>query len=291
MSLYDDLGLERAATPTEIKNAYRKLAMKHHPDKGGDPETFKKISHAYEVLNDQSKRKMYDMTGSEDAPTGMGNPFGGFEGMFNMFKPTDTTFQLNHTTSLRVSLEECYKGCKKRFSIEVERTCDKCKAVCKLCNGMGIKHIQMGPLSLSQNCPKQVNTGCSECSFKNTLHIPKTIDVVIEKGSKEGDRIVVRGMGIQRADDIGDLIFVIQVKPHEYFRREGDALIYKHKLLFIDSVNGTIITIPHFDGPMTLSTQDFGIIDPRKRYLYRNFFIEFDVQYPPLESRFILTAM
>ena len=90
--LYARLGVSKDAEPSEIKKAFKKLAMTHHPDKGGDPEEFKKIQHAHEVLTDETKRKMYDMTGSEDGEMPQGMPFGGvpfdmgdlFGGLFGM---------------------------------------------------------------------------------------------------------------------------------------------------------------------------------------------------------------
>jgi len=281
MSLYETLGLTKDASKTEIKSAYRKLAMKHHPDKGGDPEVFKNISHAYDVLSDDSKKAAYDNPGPQNFP-------------FDMFKNDS----LNFTTIVAITLEECYRGVKKRFSIEIERNCS-CVSMCKTCNGKGMSVFQMGPIVMQQMCgdcrgQKFSKSGCKECNYKGSKKIPKAVEIDIHKNIHEGEQIEIPELGLQSGNDVGSLIFSVRIKPHQYFKRQGFNLIYETDLSFIDSVNGTIIKVPHFDEEFIVETQQFGIIDPRKKYVIPgkglsggDMYIQFNIIYPQ-ETNYII---
>ena len=195
MSLYDCLGVNKNASADEIHRAYKKLSLKHHPDKGGDPEKFKELNHAHGVLNDPDRRRQYDITGSdkENAPGinvnemfgnpfgnmnshfGMGgNPFGNIHiNMSNMFnqhhqqkrkapKGPDTNLDIN------VSLIDFYRGCEVAINFKQQRACSACKAegslkseTCRNCNGQGMKTTiqQVGPGMI-----QQMTGPCSECS-------------------------------------------------------------------------------------------------------------------------------
>lgn len=297
MTLYEDLGVSPSASQSEIKTAYRKQAMKHHPDKGGDPEKFKKLSHAYDILSDEQKKAMYDQTGSDQPqPQQGGFPFD----MFNMFQPQQQQPNLDQTMDIHITLEECYRGLKKRFSIQLDRMCTDCSSSCIGCRGRGRIQMQMGPIVIEQPCSNCKGTGtsssgCSKCSG-GVLKIPKMVEIDIEKGVKDGEIIKLDGFGLQNGTRIGALIFVIRVKPHNTFKREGQNIIYKYTMSFVDSVNGTIISVPHFDGEFKMETQQFGVIDPRLRYRIEgkglkggDMYIQFDIIYPK-DTKYILSV-
>lgn len=191
MSLYDLLGVSRDADTNEIKKAFKKLAMTHHPDKGGDAEEFKKIQHAHEVLSDENKRKMYDMTGSDtgEIPEGMpfpgGMPFGGgmpfnmgdlFGGMFGMGgmpgmhgrnvrvkRPKGPP----KTIEIPLTLKDFYEGKKIQVKFERHKFCETCRGEgatsfqdCSTCRGQGVVRqlMSMGPIQM-------VNEGmCPDCN-------------------------------------------------------------------------------------------------------------------------------
>lgn len=193
-SLYDVLGVPRGADPDEIKKSYRKLALVNHPDKGGDPEKFKKISHAYEVLSDEQRRTMYDQTGSDQEvqggmpfnPFGGGGPFGGgpfggpFGGgipfdmgnIFGMFGPGQAQPKRRggkappKVHEMPISLWDYYHGKLIRIKFERQKFCVPCKGEgaekydpCRACNGSGMRQqiIQMGPMQAMTQRP------CEEC--------------------------------------------------------------------------------------------------------------------------------
>lgn len=195
-SLYDKLGVSRSADPMEIKKAHRLLAKEHHPDKGGDPERFKEIQHAYEVLSDDQKRSIYDQTGQEvngaqqedgipfaggmPFPMGGGGPFGGMPfdigSMFGMFGPRGPVQQQQpkrdkgppKVHEIPISLWDYYHGKELFIKFERQKFCEGCSGsgaeayeTCKGCNGGGVKKkfIMMGPGMLAE-----MQGPCDECS-------------------------------------------------------------------------------------------------------------------------------
>jgi DnaJ family protein A protein 2 len=192
MSLYDRLGVSRDADPTEIKKAFKKLAMTHHPDKGGDPEEFKKIQHAHEILTDDDKRKVYDMTGSENGEMPQGMPFGGgmpfgmgggmpfdmgdlFGGMFGMGGGPANRQGVRvrraqgppKTIEIPLNLKDFYHGKKIQVKFERHKFCETCKGEgatsfqnCDTCKGIGVVRqvMMMGPIQMVNEGP------CRDCN-------------------------------------------------------------------------------------------------------------------------------
>jgi len=278
MSLYEDLGVPKDASPDEIKKAYRKLAMKHHPDKGGDPDTFKKISHAHDVLSDQTKRQTYDLTGGE---TG-----GGFD-MSNLFKNMGGMFgaqKRENEHPIRITLDDIFHERKKKLRVDWMKDCPICTMQCRQCKGNGVFVMQLGPMAIQQPCPEcqgkgKSPKGCKDCDHKKQVREVRDITFDIGADTQDGERVNVQDMGIT---------FVFSIIDHADFTRVGRDLHFKQEISFIDSVNGTIITVPHFAGPMKLSTQDFGVLDPRQEYKADgkgmkggDLYILFDIKYPP----------
>ena len=311
MDPYGALGLQRGATEDEVKKAYRKLALRLHPDKPtGDAEKFKKIQEAYEVLSDPQKRQNYDQFGNAEGP--QGNPYGGFN-------PADIFGQMfggghrgpirraNHEHEITISLEEAYRGLTKNFKIALSKPCWNCQKKCPQCHGCGQVQIQMGLMAFSQPCPACQGVGvhgqgCQECNFKSKKTENLNLELKIPKGIQSGNALTAHGLGEQartKDEEPGDLIFHVKIQDHPELLRQGDDLVWHTKISFMDSVNGKVIEAPHFDGPIRIDTADWGVLDPREDYVipgkgfgaegttsrgrYR---VSFNVLYPPANVKF-----
>jgi DnaJ family protein A protein 2 len=228
-SLYECLGVSRDADTSEIKKAFKKLAMTHHPDKGGDPEEFKKIQHAHEVLSDENKRKMYDMTGSDSGEMPQGNPFGGgmpfgmggmpfdmgdlFGGMFGMGGGPPPGMKVRRaqgppkTIEIPLSLKDYYVGRTLEVKFERNKFCSTCKGegatsfqTCDVCKGAGRVRqiIAMGPIQMVNDGPcqpcngsgKKASGACYVCGGKKVMAQEKSIQVKIDAGMKPGEVLV-----------------------------------------------------------------------------------------------------
>ena len=261
MTLYECLGVSRGADAAEIKKAYRKMSLLHHPDKGGDPEEFKKIQRAYEVLSDDARRKNYDVTGSEDIATGppqggmpfpfdmsslFGNMFGQGQGQGQPRQRAQKGPPKLHDIAL--SLKDFYSGKEIRFQFERHRFCASCKGSgveryesCGGCGGSGTRQsvVMMGPGMqgiMRGPCPECSGSGkkpaavCSPCrgtKFKaeeNSLHIK------IVPGMRPGDIITFKGECSDSPAYVepGDVQIRLQDADAEeagrFFRKEGDDL-------------------------------------------------------------------
>jgi DnaJ-class molecular chaperone len=264
MSLYNILGLEKEASKEEIKKAYRKLALIHHPDRGGNEEEFKNITKAYEILSDDDKRKRYDLTGSEtDQPQGGGfnpqdifNMFSGFN-PFNNFKTSKKKLE-NTTYNMSISLEDSFKGCINNLVISNDLKCD-CLTTCDKCKGEGKVTLQIrnGPFlqQLQTDCDKckgrgVISTfGCSRGCIKGFKKVKENIVVQIPAGVVNGWEITFAEKGKQKVLDneiSGDLVIKINVKDDKNFKRERNNLVYNKTITFRESLLGTIIEIPSF---------------------------------------------
>lgn len=226
--LYNILGIEKGASDAEIKKAYRRLAMKYHPDKNpGNKEAekkFKEISQAYEILKDPSKRSQYDnfgTTSSSGGGFGGGDPFGGFGGMdfndiFSDFfgggsarSSRRAREQENKGSDIRynieISLEDAFHGKTQEISFEIKQPCDKCDATgsakkagsvaCSVCNGSGRVRAQQGFFVVEQTCSNCSGTGevikdpCSKCYGTGRFEKNKKLKVKIPEGIEDGTRI------------------------------------------------------------------------------------------------------
>lgn len=299
---YEILGVERTASPEEIKKAYRKLAVKHHPDKGGDQEKFKEISAAYEILSDAEKKNNYDQFGDAQGPQGGGMPDMNdifknfFGGMGQGPQQRGPTRRQDRQHTIHISLEDAFKGVVKKLKINIEHPCYSCQQNCQACKGQGGILHQMGPFQMQQPCQAcssagVVSKGCPACDNKKIIREEDVIPVVINKCVMDGETLVIPNKGeqpVKQGEMAGNLLIQIRVKHHPLFVREGNHLVFTTKISFDESVNGTKVTIPHFAGDMNIDTAYFGIIDPRLRYEIKakgmnetsNLYIVFDVQYP-----------
>jgi DnaJ family protein A protein 2 len=279
--LYEIMGLQPNATESEIRKAYRKLALTHHPDRGGDPEQFKELTKAYETLTDPKQRAIYDQVGDVD-PNEMNNhPFGGmdpfsgrnpfhsfFNGMKGGFekKPKHLLFDLN------ISLEDVYNGCTKKLRITKNIICVKCNGhgvsdtkkiiQCKTCQGKGMVILtrQLGPNTIQQvqtvcsSCHGQGKTipediVCKVCEGAKLVKQQKILEVPIRKGIQHNEKIVFHYEGdIETPSSIaGDVIVTLNIKPHSIFTKRNNDLIITKTISLLQALTGFHLSITHLD--------------------------------------------
>jgi DnaJ-class molecular chaperone len=288
MSYYESLGVDKTASKDEIKKAYKKLAMKSHPDKGGDTEVFKKISEAYEILSDEDKRNEYDN------PRQQFNPFDVFGQMFGR----QVRRLQDHRHVIKISLLDAYKGRGINLNVKMDKKC-LCVKTCEVCKGsgnIGIQHPMMMGMIIQQPCGKcsasgVFSVGCLKCAGKGVLQETNRVSINIPAGVENGHQEILEGLGEQsiNSNDIaGNLTIIIQVEEHSIFKRSGDDLIFTKKISLGESIVGLYVGIPHFDGDIIHDTRQYGIINPSKLYIVPgkgmtsrgSLQIKFDIQYP-----------
>lgn len=286
--LYELLDVSKEASEAEIKKAYRRQAMIHHPDKGGDADKFKDIQHAYEVLSNPDKRSLYDQGGEEALEHGGG---GGGDDMdiFDLFGgggrrrgPPPKQKGENVIFPLTLSLEEIYTGCTKKLRLTRNAICTGCKgkggssvSVCGGCKGQGVKVMvrQIGPGMITQQqvtCPQCKGEGniippaakCRECNGNKTIKEKKTIEVNVPKGCVPGSTHVFKGGADEAPNTIpGDVVVQFQQKEHPTFVRRGHHLFYNLDISLVEALGGFTAYITHLDNHV-LQINHTGIIRP-----------------------------
>lgn len=291
---YDILGVSKEASEDEIKRAYRKLALKTHPDKnGGDDTMFKKINVAYETLSDPDKRREYDNPHQMPNFGGGGFPGGDifeqlFRGMGGMNINVNINGQRhgplrrsNHLHRISVNLRDIHTGLVKTLKLKLNKVCFDCRQKCENCNGSGmtVRIQHNGPFvqQVQSPCNMCGTTGsinknkmsCNICKGTSNYVVDETIKVEIPKGTHYGTKVVFTGMGEQEqklGEIAGDLIIEIIIEEDPYFLREDDNLIFKTKLTLGEIFIGKDIVVPYFDEHIRINTNIFGIINPNKKY-------------------------
>jgi len=280
---YDRLEVSPDVKTEDIRKAYKKLAIKYHPDKNPDNpaavEKFKEISEAYEVLSDEKKREMYDRYGKDALKEGgfsnaedifsqfFGGPFSSFfgGGSRGPRKTEDIIHEIN------VSLEDLYKGKTSKLAVTRNVVCQKCTGTgtkpgaasgkCKTCEGRGIRLIvkQIGPGMIQQMqtvCNDCGGKGeiikeedqCKECKGKKVVKDKKVIQVPIEPGMRHGQKIAFSGEADEAPGfEPGDIVFVVTEKKHDLFKRNGNDLVMEYNLQLIEALAGFNLTIKHLD--------------------------------------------
>ncbi|HEX4927563.1 MAG TPA: molecular chaperone DnaJ [Burkholderiales bacterium] len=280
---YVVLGVNRDCSEDDLKKAYRKLAMKWHPDRNPDnpkaEEHFKEAKEAYEVLCDPQKRAAYDQFGhagvdshagmAGGAGAGFGDIFsdifgeifgGGRGGRSTVFRGADLRY------NLEISLEQAAHGFDTRIRIPSTATCEACKgsgarpgthsATCPTCRGAGQVRVSQGPFSIAQTCPRCHGSGsiipspCTVCSGAGRVKVQKTLSVKIPAGVDEGDRVRLSGEGEPGVNGgpPGDLYVQVHIKPHAVFTRDHDDLHCEMPISITTAALGGEISIPTLDG-------------------------------------------
>ena len=288
---YEILSISRTATEVEIKKAYRRMAMKYHPDRNSDDagteEKFKEAKEAYEILSDPQKRAAYDQFGHAGVDQSMGGGSqggaGGFSDVFgdvfnDIFGASGGGRQSYRGADLRyhleLSLEDAVAGTtvKIRIPIHIEcKTCDGSGAesgtkpvTCTTCGGHGQVRMQQGFFSVQQPCPHCAGTGkmikspCRDCGGEGQIQEHKTLSVKVPAGVDTGDRIRLSGEGEpgQGGAGPGDLYVEVQVQNHDVFTRDDNNLSCDVPVSFTSAALGGDIEVPTLSGKASLKIQE-----------------------------------
>ncbi len=293
LDYYDVLEVSRDATASVLKKAYRKLAMKYHPDRNPDnkeaEDNFKIVNEAYQVLNDDKKRAIYDQYGKAGLEGQAGGGAGGFGNMDdimdifnNMFggggggsafggnsrRDPSQKYTLDFEINLDLAFNEAIFGCKKEIDIKYKTSCEDCSGTgakdgkmssCSYCNGQGQVVMQQGFMQFAQECPKckgigkEAKSKCNSCKAKGYQEVKDKITIDIPAGVDSGNRLRAQGYGNKaKSGRRGDLYIVFNVQEDEHFIRNGNDIYVEVPLFFTQALLGESITIPSLDGELKL---------------------------------------
>lgn len=298
---YEVLGVSRDASKEEIKKAYKKMAIRHHPDKGGDERKFQEITNAYHELTEE--KPMHNEMHFEDI-------FGG-AGIFSSFfggGPPPPQYKSNKTKRfqkmIHITMQDAYVGVKKSLNIQLDDTCTECVIVCPKCNGNGYVmekiHRQMGHTILVQqqtvkckhcdNGMKQVKKECATCNGTKKVKHNKVIRLNIEPGTQTNSVFTFDNIIPNNTIDI-----VVSITPMENYKILQNNLLYAHRIGWVDAVCGTKVTIPHPSGEsVVVDTSKFSsVVKNQQRHVIpkkgmtpnTSLTVEFTIDYPAVTNR------
>jgi molecular chaperone DnaJ len=286
---YEVLGVSRDASEADLKKAYRRLAMKYHPDRNTDDsegaeDKFKEAKEAYEVLNDANKRAAYDQYGHAgvDPSMGGGRPggAGGFEDIFgdvfgDIFGGGRRGGQRAQRGSdlqynLELTLEEAVFGTEVKINVPTMVSCETCSGsgakkgtsptTCTTCHGAGQVRMQQGFFAVQQTCPqcrgkgKMISDPCPDCHGQGRKQHNKTLSVKVPAGVDTGDRIRLANEGEagEQGAPSGDLYVQMHVKPHDIFTRDDNDMYCEMPISIATAALGGEIEVPTLDGRIRL---------------------------------------
>jgi molecular chaperone DnaJ len=265
---YKTLGLSKNASQDEIKKAYKKLAMKYHPDRNKDnPDAeakFKEINQAHEILSDPQKRSKYDNGGN--------NPFSGFGGFHNTFDDifrNDSQEILDLIFKTQITLEEAYSGINKTIKYNKTVKCNDCDgkgakdpndvSICNICHGSGIIRRQSGPFIQQFTCQpcsglgKHINNPCKKCNGSGNVIERSEIDITIQKGIQHGNRLQLPNAGNYSKNKHGSLYIEVYIINHPIFERVGNDLVRTIDVPFYTLLLGGEMIIDTIDGQISIN--------------------------------------
>jgi molecular chaperone DnaJ len=282
---YEILGVTKTVSETEVKSAFRKLAMAYHPDKNPGDKTaelkFKEINEAYQVLSDPQKRAAYDRFGhaafAGGGGPGFGNDFSDF--MSDIF---DTFFGdprqrgrgggsgrergADLRYNLEITLEEAFQGKTATIKIPTAATCEVCSGTgakagskprpCPTCGGQGRVRATQGFFSVERTCPnchgcgEVIDNPCDACGGAGRVTRERTLSVNVPPGVEDGTRIRLAGEGEAglRGGPTGDLYIFLSLKPHAFFQRDGADLFCRVPISMVTAALGGEVAVPTIDG-------------------------------------------
>jgi molecular chaperone DnaJ len=280
---YEVLGVNRSATQDEIKTAFKRLAVQHHPDKNSDSaeahQRFTELNHAYQILSDPEKRATYDRFGnSAFQPGGPGVNGFDFSGLDSVFGDILGAFGIRTgdrgdiKKHLRLTFEESVRGCDREISYERTDACDACRGsgaepgtsvhACPACGGRGRVRFQQGlfPLAVERPCSRCNGSGglpdtpCRRCRGAGLAKQTRTLEVSIPAGIEPGSSRIVEHAGNRIRPDrpAGNLEVVVDVDPHPFFRRAGDDILCTVPVTFVQAALGGEVEVPTIEGKVAL---------------------------------------
>ncbi len=287
---YEVLGVSRSANDDEVKKAFRRLAKQYHPDANkeqGAEARFIEINEAYEVLSDPQKRAAYDRFGHAGVENGAGAGFGDFAGFGNISDIFETFFSGTSSSQRRtgsqrgadlrydmtITFEEAVFGCQKEIELPRWETCTNCRGSgaqpgtstsrCSACQGTGeIRRVQQSifgqfvNVTMCERCRGEgrvITTPCEKCRGQGRVRNTRREVVNIPAGVDDGINVRVTGAGevSSRGGTPGNLYVILTVKPHPFFKRQGNDIIYELPITFTQAALGAEVDVPTVDGKNT----------------------------------------
>jgi len=295
--LYKILDVDKNATDREIKKAFKRAALKHHPDRGGDAEKFKEVEKAKQILTDPQKRKLYDRYGEKGVERGGGGGgdifdiFNGGRSRQDRGPPKPKTI----SQTIDITLEDVYKGSaiKRKWKIKSATR----RYNCSRCDGNGsVRHlVRQGPMML------QTQRQCDACrgrgfSLPDEKEIEKTGTVHVPHGIKNGGKIVLHGEGHSLPEyQKGDVTFVVRLKRHKIYQRKGADLGCEHTLTLCEALCGYEFRLKHVSGKTLIIKSkpgeivqpgdlkvlsDYGLPQKGNHFVHGHLYIQFKIVFP-----------